>query len=171
MVEWSETTLEWDEIMSVIWIALGVVVVSLLVAGPYLFRRLGQNRGEARQQAARRSFIGQREHLEAKFVDLADANSSPRGLRWANCEFSDGVSFALDRASGELTAFVGIAVSFEAIEGGGMEEVEAVSNVRAATAVFHHTPNGWTTRGRAVMNLEPDQAIEHFSEKLDALTD
>ena len=160
---------------SFIWIALGagfaLVAVLLIVVGPGVLRRRRQDRDEASRQAARRTFLQQREHIEAKFVDLASANSSPRGLRWSNCEFSDGVSFALDRASGELAALVGIAVSFEAIEGGGMEEVEAVGNLRAATAVFHHTPNGWTTRGRAIMNLEPDQAIEHFSDKLDALAD
>ncbi len=154
-----------------VWITIGAVVGLLIAFGPRLLRQQQKSRAEARRQAARRTFIGQREHLEAKFVDLADANSSPRGLRWANCEFADGVSFALDRGNGELTALVGIAVSFEAIEGGGMEDVEAVSNVRAATAVFHHTSNGWTTRGRAIMNLEPDQAIEHFREKLDTLSD
>jgi len=154
-----------------IWGFLGIVAISLLVVARPLWRRYRQTRREAHRQQARRSFLEQREHLEAKFVDLADANSSPRGLRWSECEFSDGVSFALDRVSGELTALVGITVSFEAIEGGGMEEVEAVGNLRAATAVFHHTPNGWTSRGRAIMNLEPDQAIEHFREKLDALSD
>ncbi|REJ65168.1 MAG: hypothetical protein DWQ31_19080, partial [Planctomycetota bacterium] len=130
-------------------IAVGVVAFLMLLAAPPLVRRYRRLRRASRQQRARRDFLAQREHLEAKFIDMANANSRPRGLRWANCEFADSVAFALDRSSGELTALVGITVSFEAIEGGGMEEVEAVSNLRAATAVFQHSPHGWKTLGRA----------------------
>ncbi|MEK6248535.1 MAG: hypothetical protein N2C12_10180, partial [Planctomycetales bacterium] len=53
-------------------------------------------------------------------------------------------------------------ISFEAIEGGGMEEVEAVSNLRAATAVFFMDGDRWDTRGRVIFNLEPAEAIERF---------
>ena len=85
---------------------------------------------------SQRDFHRQREQLEAKFIDRAAATGKPRGLRWADVEFDDDVIYARDRRSGRLKALVAIEVSFEAIEGGGMEEVEAVSNVRAATAEF-----------------------------------
>jgi hypothetical protein len=74
--------------------------------------------------------------------------------------------FAVDRVTGELYAFVAATVSFSAIEGGGMEEVEAVSNLRAATAVFVHREGRWTTDGRVVFNLGPDAAVSHYVETL-----
>ena len=46
------------------------------------------------------------------------------------------MAYARHRRSGELSAFVSVTIGFEAIEGGDMEDVEAVGNLRAATAVF-----------------------------------
>ena len=60
-------------------------------------------------------------------------------------------------------------ISFEAIEGGGMEEVEAVGNLRAATAVFTWKNGQWTTQGRAVFNLEPREVLERYRDSLDPL--
>jgi hypothetical protein len=76
------------------------------------------------------------------------------------------VAYARDRASGDLCAFVGVTISFEAVVGGDMEEVEAVSNLRAATAVFRRTGDQWKTDGRAIFNLDPVQAIAHFQDTL-----
>ena len=74
--------------------------------------------------------------------------------------------FAVDRVSGELYAFVAATISFSAIEGGGMEEVEAVGNLRAATAVFVHRDGRWTTDGRVVFNLDPAGAVSHYAESI-----
>ncbi|HYO25559.1 MAG TPA: hypothetical protein VEQ85_11500, partial [Lacipirellulaceae bacterium] len=68
---------------------------------------------------------------------------------------------------GELYALVGVTVSFEAVAGGGMEEVEAVGNLRAATAVFVHRGGRWTTDGRVVFNLSPEAALAHYQESLE----
>ena len=43
-----------------------------------------------------------------------------------------------------------------------MEDVEAVSNLRAATAVFVHAQDGWQTSGSPLFNLDPPDAIERF---------
>jgi hypothetical protein len=43
-----------------------------------------------------------------------------------------------------------------------MEGVEAVSNLRVATAVFAFDRGHWTTAGKAVFNMNPDEALEHF---------
>lgn len=115
---------------------------------------------------ARREFHQRRERLEAKFLQLAGACGKPRGLRWVNCDFDDDVAYARDRQSGALCAFVAVTISFEAVEGGGMEEVEAVSNLRAATAVFSHINGHWMTEGRAIFNLNPTEAIAHFRDDL-----
>jgi hypothetical protein len=57
---------------------------------------------------------------------------------------------------------VGVTISFEAIEGGDMEGVAAVGNLRNASAVFAYSGERWTTAGRAVFNLNPAEAVEHF---------
>ena len=121
---------------------------------------------EAQLAEARRQFHVQRERLEARFVQLAENSGKPRGLRWTNCEFDDDVSYARDRKSATLTAMVACTISFEAIEGGGMEDVEAVGNLRAATAVFVFDRNRWTTDGRAIFNLNPTEAIAYYNKAL-----
>jgi hypothetical protein len=90
----------------------------------------------------------------------------PRGLRWKSCEFFDPFRIARDKANGALVGLVGVTIAFEAIEGGDMEEVEAVDNLRAATAVFSWSGFDWTTNGNAKFNLEPDEVLERYAKEL-----
>ncbi|MDA1052057.1 MAG: hypothetical protein O3C40_16450 [Planctomycetota bacterium] len=127
-----------------------------------------------RQQAsslknARATFQLRREWLEADFVSHAQASGKPRGLRWLNCDFDDSVAFARDRRTGRYRALVGVTISFEAIAGGGMEDVEAVSNLRAATVVFRLDGPEWRADGRALFNLNPAEAIEHYQNDLETV--
>ena len=78
---------------------------------------------------------------------------------------------ARDRATGQLVALVGVTISFSAIEGGGMEDVEAVGNLRAATAVFNWNGRQWTTDGRAVFNLEPREVLDRYKDSLDPVSE
>ena len=142
-------------------VAAGVVVGVVAVAAA-IWRPIRDARREARFVRAGQQFHLQRERLEARFLKLAAESGKPRGLRWADCEFDDSVVYARNRNSGELSAFVGVTIAFEAIEGGGMEEVEAVGNLRAATAVFQYERGNWTTHGRAMFNLNPNQAIAFY---------
>src|SRR5690606_31115509 len=116
----------------------------------------------ARHARARQEFRLQRERLEAKFFALASSTGKPRGLRWVDCEFDDHITYARDRKSGQLSAFVGVTIAFEAIEGGMMEGVEAVGNLRAATAVFIYNGRAWDTLGRVMFNLNPSEAIAYY---------
>jgi hypothetical protein len=122
-----------------------------------------------RIQRALRAFVRDRESLESAFFRAAAASGKPRGLAWKNCSFQQGVTLARDRANGELVGLVGVTIGFEAVAGGGMEEVEAVGNLRAATAVFSYNGSQWTTQGRAVFNLEPREVIERYRDNLDPL--
>jgi hypothetical protein len=143
------------------WIILGIAIVAALAAGlilPVIRRR----RVENNLILARQLFQQRREWLEARFLTIASQSGKPRGLAWVNCDFDDHVCFARDRSTGQLHCFVGVTVSFEAIEGGGMEDVEAVGNLRAATAVFAYDGKEWGSEGRTIFNLNPDEAIEHF---------
>lgn len=148
--------------MTPIWWIVGIgSTVAAAFGAVRLARRLRKNHRSAQLVAARKAFHPRREVLELKFVEMASANA-PRGLQWADCEFDNDVAYARDPQSGELVAFVSVTIQFRAIEGGGMEEVEAVSNLRAATAVFHYRKGQWRTEGRTIMNMGPDVAIDRF---------
>lgn len=114
-----------------------------------------------------RDFRRQREQLEAKFIERAAASGKPRGLRWVDVMFDDAVVYARDRKTRGLKALVAVEVSFEATEGGGMEEVEAVSTIRAATAEFLHDGARWRTVGRVYFNLAPKAAVKYLSAEME----
>ena len=141
------------------WIVLGALIT---IGAVVLARIVIVKRRAGNLQRAQREFRQRREWLEARFFSLAASTGKPRGLAWSNCDFSNPVSFASEPETGQLRAFVGVTVSFEAIEGGGMEDVEAVGNLRAATAVFEYNGAIWSTQGRVIFNLEPQEAIVHF---------
>jgi hypothetical protein len=148
--------------MGYLWIiaALAVIVVIGFAAATFKRRRLA--RAVADREGAIREFSEQRDDLTGLFLRTAGSTGKPRGLRWTGCELSGAPLFAVDDATGELIALVGATVSFAAIEGGGMEEVEAVGNLRSATAVFMHRGDGWITDGRVIFNLEPAEALAKF---------
>jgi hypothetical protein len=149
------------------WWIIGAFAVVALISGGLLWRPLRHAwKGENLEQA-QRAFHLQRERLEHRFLEIASASGRPRGLRWMDCDFEDAVTYARNRARhGELQAFVGVTISFEAIEGGGMEHVDAVGNLRAATAVFHFHGGQWHTDGRAIFNLNPAEAIDFYHDSL-----
>jgi hypothetical protein len=137
------------------------------LAAAVLWRRLNRaRRVAARQKWAIAEFSRRRSELEGEFLAAASASGKPRGLRWKTCRLEGPPLFAADRASGELYALMGVTVSFEAVPGGGMEEVEAVGHLRAATAVFACRHGDWTTDGRVVFNLDPAGALAHYRESL-----
>jgi hypothetical protein len=152
-----------------------VLWISLILAGPavglaiWVWRRRREWRQEVAVSRARREFMLRREWLEAKFVEVASNQGRPRGLMWADCEFGSDVSFAKERKNGKLTALVAVAIQFEPVIGGGMEDVEAVAYRKAATAVFQHERGGWVTQGRAIFNLNPDEAIEFYHSELETV--
>ena len=145
-------------------IIIGVAVAGVLVF--FFYSPWRSRRRDAELARAREAFRVRREWLEARFVDLTSASGKPRGLRWVDCQFDNDITYALDRETRELSALVAITIRFEAIEGGPMEEVEAVGNLRYASAVFRYTGHQWTTDGRAIFNLNPTEAIEHFRSSL-----
>ncbi len=147
-------------------LAIGVAVVFV---AQLIWRRLRSAQLDAKRQLATLEFADWREKLQADFLKAAAATGKPRGLSWKQCDLDDSQLFATDRSSGELYALVRATISFEAIAGGDMEDVEAVGNLRCATAIFAHRNGCWTTDGRAAFNLEPAQALERFQESLQPL--
>jgi hypothetical protein len=149
------------------WWIVGAFAFILAVAAALLWRPVRQAWCAPDLERCQRDFHLQRERLEHRFFELAAASGKPRGLRWADCDFADEVTYARNRdARGELQAFVSVTIRFEAIEGGGMEGVEAVGNLRAATAVFRFDGSQWRTDGRAIFNLNPAEAIAYYHDSL-----
>jgi hypothetical protein len=146
-------------------IPLGILAIG--VALWLTWALLGPARLRQQVARARVQFESRRCDYQRQFLAAASATGKPRGLAWKTCDLHDGLLLARDRATHELIALVSVTISFEAIEGGGMEEVEAVGNLRAATAVFHWNGRDWTTQGRAVFNLEPREALERYGESLE----
>ena len=148
---------------------LVAAVVLILVVGQPLLKAL-QKREAA---TAIQNFRTQREQLEAKFFDIASRFGKPRDLRWLDCDWQNQVTFGREIESGLLTAFAAVEIRFEAVEGGDMEDVAAVSTVRDAAALFHYKDGSWGTGGRALFNMNPADALERLNdqyEPIEALT-
>jgi hypothetical protein len=120
-------------------------------------------------RAAREQFYAQRHQLADDFLRAASATGKPRGLRWVACDWNPETAFARDRKTGQLAALVSVTIRFEAIEGGDMEGVEAVSNLRHASAVFFYDRGHWQTAGRALFNLSPGEALVHLHDQYEQL--
>jgi hypothetical protein len=148
----------------VIALCAGVALIAA-AAGLPLARRLRRRR----VAEALRLFRLQREVLEAQFFRQASSLGKPRGLRWVECDWLDAVTFGRDVKSGMITAFVGVNIRFEAIEGGEMEGVEAVGAIREAAAMFHYQRGRWGTGGRALFNLNPSAARAHYQGQIEPI--
>jgi hypothetical protein len=142
------------------WFVLGGVGISGVVI--LLWRPLRGFGREIQAERARESFVLQRELLEAQFFQAASTSGKPRGLRWSKCEFNPSMELALDRQSRQIVALVPVTFQFEAVEGSDMEGLPAVANQRCASAVFFFERGQWRTAGRAVFNLNPAEALDHF---------
>jgi hypothetical protein len=151
------------------WPLFVFVAAVLGFLGLISWRRCRQLRGEALLAGARQSFHHRREWLEAKFWSLASRSGRPRGIRWVDCEFDDEVAFARDRNTGHLRALVGVTIQFEAVEGSGLEDENALAERKAATVVFRLDGLHWEVDGRAYFNLNPAQTIAHYQHELETV--
>lgn len=153
--------------MEWLWLLLVMVIVALAAVVAYRqFRSFGR---EIHRERAREAFKLQRERLEARFLAAATASGKPRGLRWKEIEWEREVVFARERESGHLAALVPVTIRFEAVEGSDMEGLPAVANLRNASAVFFFQRGQWNTVGKAIFNMNPGEAIEHFKNQYDRI--
>src|SRR4051794_15316099 len=140
-----------------------LLAVAVFIAALIAWWKLHGVGGQIQHERARELFRLQHEQLEAKFLDAAAATGKPRGLIWVDCAFEPKLELVRDVQSRQLMGLVPVTVKFSAVEGGPMEGVEAVDNLRYATAVFTFQSGQWVTRGRTLFNMHPDEAIEHFA--------
>ncbi len=143
--------------------------VAALIALTAVFYLIGR-RSLAQPERLRRQFIYESERLRQEFFAAASATGKPRGLRWKSIDWTDRAGatveplLARETETGEIVALVPVTIAFEAIEGGDMEGLAAVGNLRNATAVFFWRDGGWRTIGKAVFNLNPNEVLERFRE-------
>ncbi|MEO1497214.1 MAG: hypothetical protein AAFV43_08700 [Planctomycetota bacterium] len=155
--------------MLLLWLAYPLILIAVAAAvwwwvrrGAALDRRSGREAAAARDDFARNLPM-----LADRFLGVASRSGKPRGLRWVGCQpQAPPTLFARDAKTGELYALHAVEIRFEAVEGGDMEEVEAVGNVRAATAVFVWRGGRWDTDGRVVFNLDPAETLQRFAATL-----
>ena len=107
-------------------------------------------------------FHSTRTTLQDSFFKICSESGRPRGLRWKKCEFEEESTFVIENHSLNLHALTPVVISFEAIPGGPMEDMEAVGNLRVGSALFVHTGENWGTRGDVIYNLNAKEAIEHY---------
>ena len=118
---------------------------------------------------ARDHFAWQRVQAQDRFCKITSDSGKPRGLVWEQIDFENDMQLARDVNDGHLLGLVAITIRFSAVPGGDMEEVEAVGNLRAATAVFLWDGDQWNTAGRVVFNLSPVETIQHFAHELESV--
>jgi hypothetical protein len=109
-------------------------------------------------QAIVRQFASKRESLQEQFFDAAAIAGTPRGLRWVRCDWLPDQVLLRDKSTGQFNLLVGVNIAFEAIEGGDMEGLAAVSTIRDACAVFQWNDGAWRTAGKALFNMSPADA-------------
>src|SRR3954470_10584155 len=149
---------------------VGLFVAACLIACWLIWLSVRPNLFARRVRRAMHEFEQNRKSLESRFFAAASTSGKPRGLSWKQCAFQQNMVLARDRANGELVALIAVTIAFEAISGGGMEDVEAVGNLRAPTGVFTNNGRGWTTQGRVVFNLEPREVLQRYQDSLEPIS-
>lgn len=116
-----------------------------------------------RSQALIQQFESKRRTLEQEYFASASSTGLPRGLLWKKCDWLPDCVLLVDRVTQQPNLLVSVNLYFEAIAGGDMEDVAAVSNVRDACAVFQWQRNTWMTTGRTIFNMNPQEARDRLA--------
>jgi hypothetical protein len=147
-----------------IWLAAFVLLVALAAALLYAVAAVQPRR-------ALRRFAAEHTALRKAFFDAASSAGTPRGLRWLALDWTEDVEplLARDRATGDLVGLVPITVSFEAIVDGPMDGLPAVGLLRNASAVFYYRRGRWTTAGKTLFNLNPDEVLVRYAAQYTAI--
>jgi hypothetical protein len=144
------------------WVCVILCTAILAAALFFYWRPLRAANRQARFAKARRDFHARREWLEAKFIQLAAAQSKSDSPRWNDCTFADDVAYVRHRKTGAISALVAISVAAEDPETRLLFGGEAVGNLQLGTAVFRLHRDHWDTEGRAILHLSPAETVRHF---------
>ena len=151
------------------WWILAVVAAGGIGAILSLWWPLRARRRQRGFSQARRDFHIQRERLEVKFIHLAATKPAPHVLHWDGCEFDDDVAYVRNRATGEVSAFVGITVSASDPTGPMIDIADLIDSLHVGTAIFRFDGVRWETDGKAILNLNPAEAIRQHQKDLEVI--
>lgn len=151
------------------WWVFAAVAAAAAAVLAFVWRPFRTASRDARFAQRRKDFHTQRERLEAKFVQLAPANSAANGPHWEDCDFDDDVAYVRNRRTGELLAFVAVTVAVDGFGNIPPGTGEMIGNLRAGTAVFRFAGDHWETDGRAFLNLSPAEAISVYRKELEVV--
>lgn len=112
------------------------------------------------EQLAIRRFAYQREHLELKFSGLALAQNTPHDFKHVECDWKSDVRFARDRMTGCIHALVSVDIVLTPNQFGAEKESSFLMIRKPAVAVFQCQDGIWGTRGLALFNRTPADAVE-----------
>lgn len=150
------------------WI-VAAAILAFLLGLYFVWRPLRLSMRRARFCEARRAFHWQRERLEAKFFVLAQENSRPGAPYWTDCRFDDDVAYVRNRLTGELSAFVAVAIAAEDLQVGQGDTPKIVQIHRTATAVFQFNGRHWDTDGRIIYDLSPSETLQAYRRDLEVV--
>lgn len=104
-------------------------------------------------------FRSQSAAMIAAFIRRGSDSGLPRGLSWLGAEVTGAAVFVQDRDTGFVVALLPTVVRFEPVPGSDMVDVPHARDPRPVVALFTYQRGAWTTTGRAVFNLTPDEII------------
>ncbi len=153
-----------------VYLGLFMVLLSAGLGALWLIRgSFGRRRWRRRYQRAATALVRDAPRVQQDFLSAAAQMGDPRGLVWKQSSFDNIALLVHDRATGDMYALVRITGASDAMLGGGMEDMVAVSNPRFATAVLEWKGSRWTTAGRVLFNLEPLEVVERYADHLQAI--
>ncbi len=149
------------------WWIIGSLATLAIVAMLSIWWPMRAALRRARLADARRNFHLQRERLEIKFIQLAQANIKPGAPQWSDCDFENDVAYVRNRSTGELAAFVAVTITLAWDDIDDVSTHSALENLRTGTAVFRFARERWETDGVALLNLSPTEAIRFYRDNLE----
>lgn len=123
------------------------------------------------EKKLRLRFVRDEARLRREYFELASSLGKPRGLKWSAPDWRPEKSLMRERANGQWWMLAGVNLSFEAVVGGEMEGIDAVSMLREACAVFVWCDGGWRATGRTLFNMDAVRATGHLEETHEAVSD
>lgn len=112
------------------------------------------------EELAIRRFGYQREHMELRFSELALAQNTPHDFKHVECDWKSDVSFARDRMTGCIHALVSVDIVLTPNQHGAEKDSPHLLIRKPAVAVFQYQDGVWGTRGLALFNQTPADAVE-----------
>jgi len=122
---------------------------------------------ERRCAVAKFDFRLQRERLEAEFLRIAKERPDAGDWLWDGARFGDAATLARHRYTGELTAYIDVAVEPTCSE--VSPELPHKPCWKFATVVFRFENGRWMTDGLAILNLSPIETVRLHQRELELI--